>query len=78
MCQYLTVIICNISDPDELIKPMNIEPTIFRLTDSGEVRSSICQTQTMVTTKTNLIGFGTVPFMAPEILPVSCLTKSLS
>ena len=66
---------CNISDPDELMKSMKIELIICQLTDFGEARSSIHQTQTMVTTKTNLTGIGTVPFMAPEILPGGCLTN---
>ena len=66
---------CNISDPDELMKLLKVKPTICRLTDFGEARSSIHQTQTMATTKTNLTGIGTVPFMAPEILPDGCLTN---
>ena len=42
---------CNISDPDELMKSMKIETIICRSTDFSEARSSIHQTQTMVTTK---------------------------
>ena len=42
----------NIKDPDELAKSMKIEPIICRLTDFGGARSSIQQTQTMVTAKT--------------------------
>ena len=57
------------------MKSMKIEPIICRLTDFGEARSSIHQTQIMVTTKTNLTGIGTVPFMAPEVLLGGCLTN---
>ena len=66
---------CNIIDPEELMKSMKIETIICRLTDFSKARSSIHQTQTMVTTKANLTGTGTVPFMAPEILPSGCLTN---
>ena len=53
---------CNISDPDELMKSMKIELIICLLTDFAEARSSIHQTQTMVTTKANLTGIGTRDF----------------
>ena len=35
---------CNISNPDEFMKSMKIEPIICQLTDFGEARSSIHQT----------------------------------
>ena len=57
------------------MKSMKIEPIICRLTDFGEARFSIHQTKTMVTTKANLTGIGTVPFMVLEILPGDCLTN---
>ena len=66
---------CNISDPDELMKSVKIEPIFCQLKEFYEARSSIYQTQTMVTTKINLTGIGTVPFMGPEILPGGCLTN---
>ena len=46
---------CNISDPDELIKPMKIEPIVYCLTEKA-----------VVTTKTNLTGILAVLFLTNQ------------
>ena len=43
------------------------KPVVAKLTDFGESRSAILQTNTLVHTKTNFINRGTPVYMAPEI-----------
>ena len=43
-------------------------PVAFKLTDFGESRSLLIQTQTVLASKTNNVDRGTVVYMAPEFL----------
>ena len=43
-------------------------PVACKLTDFGESRSLLIQTQTVLASKTNNVTRGTVVYMAPDIL----------
>ena len=74
------VLVCNrhYSDIVDISAQQNIIstcPIICKLTDFGESRSSVYQTHTVLSTKADNTDKGTIPFMAPEILPGGCLIK---
>lgn len=53
-------------------------PIICKLTDFGESRSQLIQTQTMLATKTSTVERGTQLYMAPEIILPEALLQSAS
>ena len=50
-------------------------PITCKITDFGEARSSIRQTCTFLSGKSDRVDKGTIPYMAPEILPGGNLAK---
>ena len=57
-----------LSDDDEILRQYLSRPIACKLTDFGESRSQLVQTQSMLASKTNNIDRGTVVYMAPETL----------
>ena len=57
-----------LSDDDEILRQYLSRPIACKLTDFGENRSQLVQTQSMLASKTNNIDRGTVVYMAPETL----------
>ena len=56
----------DIVDLEEQAKMIRSNPIVCKLTDFGESRSRLLQTQTMLARHTNCLQRGTFPFMAPE------------
>ena len=74
------VLVCNrhysqISDTKVLEEVLSTSPIICKLADFGESRSDIYQTNTLLSTKSDNTDKGTIPYMAPEILPGGNLRK---
>lgn len=59
----------NMPESEERDKKIKSKPIIAELTDFGESRSSIIQTQTILKTSTKYVQRGTSAFMAPEQFP---------
>ena len=57
-----------IPDNEERVSKMKTCPIVCKLTDFGESRARLLQTQTMFETNTQRLQRGTLPFMAPEQL----------
>ena len=68
------VLVCNrhyssIADSKSLQTAIEQVPIVCKLADFGESRSALNQTKTLLSTKTDNTDRGTIPFLAPEILP---------
>lgn len=59
---------CDLEDSQELQRQKTMKPVVCKLADFGESRSKLLQTNGYNDPGTNLVGRGTTPFMAPEIL----------
>lgn len=57
-----------LSDADDILQQYSSRPIACKLTDFGESRSQLVQTQSFLASKTNNVDRGTVVYMAPEIL----------
>ena len=55
-------------DGAEILQQYSSRPIACKLTDFGESRSQLVQTQSLLASKTNNIDRGTVVYMAPETL----------
>ena len=59
---------CELADDEEITRQYLLRPIACKLTDFGESRSLLIQTQSFISTKTTNVDRGTVVYMAPEIL----------
>lgn len=59
---------CSLSDEDDILRQFQSRPIACKLTDFGESRSLLVQTQSLLASKTNDVDRGTVVYMAPETL----------
>ena len=59
---------CSLSDEDDILRQFQSRPIACKLTDFGESRSLLVQTQSLLASKTNNVDQGTVVYMAPETL----------
>lgn len=59
---------CSLSDEDDISRQFQSRPIACKLTDFGESRSLLVQTQSLLASKTNYVDRGTVVYMAPETL----------
>ena len=66
---------CNIADLGMRNNIMMKSPITCKITDFGEARSSIRQTCPFLSGKSDRVDKGTIPYMAPEILPGGNLAK---
>ena len=69
---------CTLSDNNEMLRQFELRPVACKLTDFGESRSLLVQTQTCVASKTNNIDRGTVVYEAPELFVREILISGAS
>ncbi|XP_044175083.1 probable cyclin-dependent kinase 8 [Acropora millepora] len=69
---------CTLSDENEIARQFECRPVACKVTDFGESRSLIVQTQSFVASRTNNIDRGTVVYEAPELFVKEMLLSDAS